>query len=117
MYCLSHFTNTYTNLTLDIQTAMLYNYRNPSTSLEPFGNAFCRPFSFDGGLELTAMGYHSGMLDGCCGLFGFVECLGFQCFLAVNLPVIDHHASHWQPLLLAVLYPVMRLKFSNSISY
>jgi len=72
MYCLSHFIDTYTNSTLDFQTATLYSYSDPSTSLEPFGNAFCHPFSSDGGLELTTMGDYSGILDGCCSFFGLV---------------------------------------------
>jgi len=80
MYCLSHFIDTYTNSILDFQTTMLHNYSNSPTSLEPFRSAFCQPFCSDGGLELTAIGDHSGTLDGCCCLFGLVECLDFEYF-------------------------------------
>jgi len=117
MYCLSHFIDTYTNLTLDLQAAMLYSYNNPSTSLEQFANAFCQPFSFDGELGLTGRGDHSGMLDGCCCWFGLVECLDCRCFRGVNFPEIDYHAPHQWPLLLAELCLVMSLNFPHRIRY
>ena len=96
---------------------MLYSYSNPSTSLEQFGNAFCQPISSYGGLESTAMRDHSGILDGCCCLFGLVECLDFQYFLDVNFRGIYYHAPHQQLLvLLAVLCCVIGLKLANSLA-